>query len=160
MSKKLHQWQLAILGVGTIFSFYTVVTDFMRFYDYEGTLLKVQDCVVPNPVTTPCFYGSFAFLAALVWSCRIYRGATERTAGQLIKLTWLLIASNLFAWGNFSRVAYSFYSAGTGSTTGCSGVLTTNPFTTPCFIGSAIFMLALLTTLILNRSLRHAPSTV
>jgi len=158
MIRRLLQLQTLALAIGTGFAFYTVVVDFIRFYGFEGTVFKVQDCVVPNPVTTPCFWGAFAFLVALVWSSRLLR-QVQLVRGQR-RLSWLLVASTIFAWGNFSRVAYDFYRAGTGSTTGCSGVLTTNPFTTPCFIGSVIFLVALTIALFLNRQLRHAPSPV
>lgn len=156
MLRRLFQLQIAVLAVGVVFAFYTIVTDFMRFYNYEGTLLKIKDCIVPNPVTTPCFYGAFAFLIALIWSWRLYKKTGPLQARGQKYLTWFLVASNLFAWGNFSRVAISFYQSAGHATKGCSGVLTTNPFTTPCFIGSAIFLLALIITLTATYRLRHA----
>lgn len=156
MFKRLRQWQIAVLAGGTIFAFYTIAIDFLRFYDYEGTLFKVNDCIVPNPVTTPCFYGGFAFLIATIWAWKLYKKTEPLQARGQKHLTWFLVASNLFAWGNFSRVAWSFYHSTTGATIGCSGVATTNPYTTPCFIGSAIFLIGLVLTLIIVRQLRHA----
>src|ERR1700741_4693730 len=144
MLRSLLRLQILVLAAGTVFAFYTIVVDFLRFYDYEGTLLKVSDCIVPNPVTTPCFYGAFAFLLAAIWAWKLYQqDMVQQVRGQK-HLTWFLIASNLFAWGNFSRVAWSFYHSTTGSTIGCSGVATTNPYTTPCFIGASIFLLGLI----------------
>lgn len=160
MARRLLQLQTAVLAAGTAFAWYTVATDFVRFYGYEGTVFKVQNCIVPNPVTTPCFYGAFAFLVALVWSWRLYNQTEASLPREQKHLTWLLVASTLFAWGNATRVIVSFYRAGTGSTTGCSGVLTTNPFTTPCVIGSTVFLAALIAALFLNHQLRHAHSHI
>lgn len=156
MLRRLFQLQIAVLAGGTLFAFYTIATDFMRFYNYEGTLFKINDCIVPNPVTTPCFYGGFAFLIAAIWAWRLYRKAAPLQARGQKYLTWLLVASNLFAWGNFVRVALNFYQSVGHATKGCSGVLTTNPYTTPCFIGATIFLLALIITIIVTRRLRHA----
>lgn len=138
MSRKIL---LALLSVGTIFAFYTVVTDFQRFYDFEGTLFKIQDCVVPNPVTTPCFYGAFGFLAALIWAWKIGRG----TVRQWLKHLYFIIACVLFAWGNFAYSLYHYYQTlATGHPVGCSGQYVSNPWITPCFIGATIFFLSLL----------------
>ncbi|MEK7644102.1 MAG: hypothetical protein AAB390_02250 [Patescibacteria group bacterium] len=133
-----------ILFAGVIFSWYTVYQDFGRFYAQEGTLFKIKDCVAPNPVTTPCFYGAFAFLGAFVWSLLIPKMAEEKRPLQYKYLSYLIIASVLFAWSNFTYILARFWlrPAGTAAI-GCSGQLMTNPFTTPCFIGAAIFLVAL-----------------
>lgn len=160
MLRRLFQFQIIVLAGGTVFAFYTIVIDFLRFYDYEGTLFKVNDCIVPNPVTTPCFYGGFAFLIAAIWAWKLYQKAEPVQARGQKQLSWFLIASNLFAWGNFSRVAWSFYDSATGVSIGCSGVATTNPYTTPCFIGASIFLAALTVTFIIVRQLRHAHHSI
>lgn len=150
--KKLLQFQALVLLGGTIFAWYTVYQDFSKFYAIEGSLLKVTDCVVSNPVTTPCFYGAFAFLFALIWSIYILRLTEDKLkAIHHKKLTWLLVASTIFAWSNFGYVLYKFLANSGQPTIGCSGQLMTNPFTTPCFIGSVIFLIALLVNLWLRR---------
>lgn len=139
---------LALIS-GTLFAWYTVFADFSRFYNNEGTLFKIQDCAVPNPVTTPCFYGAFAFLIAFVWSIMIMKNTTNRIK-ELKKLAWLLLASVLFAWGNFVYSLILFYQTrGSGHAIGCSGQVVTNPWLTPCFIGAVIFLLAFVIAIIL-----------
>ncbi|MFA4937165.1 MAG: hypothetical protein WC575_02675 [Patescibacteria group bacterium] len=142
--KKLFQLQSVVLLIGTIFAWYTVYVDFARFYAVEGTLFKVQDCIIPNPVTTPCFYGAFAFLIGFIWSLYIIKFLDDKKKIQQKRLVWLLIASTLFAWGNFSYTLYKFWLSHGEPTIGCSGQLVTNPFITPCFIGAAIFLVALI----------------
>ena len=43
-------------------------------------MFEWSDCVVTNPLLTPCFYGALAFLAAFVWALVLLRSA--RAAGQ------------------------------------------------------------------------------
>ncbi len=143
MLKKLYLAQIWLLIAGAIFAWYTVVTDFIRFYDLEGTIFKVKDCTVPNPVVTPCFYGAIAFIVALVWSVKIYKLAEEKRLSAEKKLRWLLVACVLFAWGNMVYTFTKFYQAGFNPTAGCSGVVTTSPFLTPCFFGLVFFILSL-----------------
>jgi len=150
MLKKLYQLQSIVLLIGVGFAWFTVYQDFARFYGVEGTVFKIQDCILTNPVTTPCFWGAWAFLIAFIWSLFILKQTDLVRAKSEKKLTWLLIASVLFAWGNFGYVLYSFLTSTTGSTKGCSGVLTTNPFATPCFIGSVIFLIALALALVIK----------
>ena len=142
--KKLSNLQFYTLLAGTIFAFATVVIDFVRFYGYEGTLLKLSDCVVPNPVLTPCFYGAFAFLLALFWANQVRNMSGEKQVKKQKNLFHLLIAGNIFAWSNFLYIVYKFFKAKGQAFVGCSGVITENPLTTPCFLGSLFFLLALL----------------
>lgn len=150
--KRGYLLQSLVLFGGTIFAWTTVANDFRRFYAIEGTIFKVQDCAIPNPVTTPCFYGAFAFLVAFVWSVILLKkDGEEQTRGER-KLRWLLLASTLFAWGNFSRTLYTFYSTPPAAEkVGCSGQLVSSPFVTPCFYGSMIFLIALVLSFVLLR---------
>ncbi|MFH0873746.1 MAG: hypothetical protein V1846_02790 [Candidatus Komeilibacteria bacterium] len=141
-----------ILAVGTLFAWYTVYNDFSLFYNLEGTVLKINNCAIPNPVTTPCFYGAFAFLIAFIWSIMLLRKPLQLALQGLKKLLWLLVASVLFAWGNFVYSLITFYQTkDSGQAIGCSGQLVTNPWTTPCFIGACIFLTALVVAVILYR---------
>ena len=124
-----------VLFIGTVFAFYTVYNDFLRFYSYEGTYFKVRDCAVPNPVTTPCFYGAFAFLSAFIWSI----------IDQKIRyLSYFLIGGAIFAWSSFGYELYSYFNAGGESYIGCSGIEISNPFTTPCFQGAVLFLISMI----------------
>ncbi len=133
-----------ILLAGTIFSWYTVYNDFARFYGVYQTVFRVNNCIIPNPVVTPCFYGAFAFLGAFIWSILILKKSEEKHPTQYRNLIYLLIGSNIFAWSNFLLQLLKFLRAGSKPVIGCSGQLMTNPFTTPCFIGSAFFVGALI----------------
>lgn len=136
------------LFCGTVFAFYTVYNDFVRFYSFEGTIFKIRDCIIPNPVTTACFYGAFAFLIAFIWSLFILRFGELKQKIHQKRLIWFLIAGVLFAWSNFSNELIKFYNAGSKDVIGCSGILTKNPFTTPCFIGASIFLASLIISII------------
>jgi len=153
---KLLKAQITVFVIGTFFGFYTIYEDFKRFYSYEGTLFKLKDCVVPNPVTTPCFYGSFAFLAGLILSFLIYKKYKLKEKFLKIQnyLLWLVEFGFIFAWTNFSIVFYRYLQASGDTFTGCSGVKNTTPFTTPCFYGSVIFSVALFIVFFTKRKLQ------
>jgi hypothetical protein len=138
--------QTITLLSGTIFAFYTVVVDFMRFYSSEGTLLKISGCAIPNPVTTPCFYGAFGFLLALYLSYKILLTIDTGTMlKKQLKLFYFLIAGTLFAWGNFLITVYTYFQSKATNVEyiGCSGLKQVNPLNTPCFVGASIFLIAL-----------------
>lgn len=149
MNKKISSLLQIVLLAGVIFAWFTVYQDFSRFYNQEGTLFKVNDCVAPNPVATPCFYGAFAFLAAFIWSVKIPKMPEEKRVKQYKFLLYLIIASTLFAWSNFIYIFAKYVMSGKdGSSVGCSGQPMDNPFSTPCFIGSVIFLAALIVAFI------------
>lgn len=156
--KKFIVQSLVLLG-GTIFAWVTVFGDFERFYQVEGTLFKVKDCVVPNPVTTACFYGAIAFLLALTWSIVIIKFINLPALFQRQKyLFWFLIAGTIFAWYNVTKLLITFYSTAPGPKIGCSGQALVNPYTTPCFIGASIFLLALIVSGVILYRLRKRTS--
>lgn len=165
--KLLAHWlraQTALLAAGTAFSWYTVIVDFRRFYSYEGTLFKIKDCIVPNPVTTPCFYGAIGFAVALVWSIAILRKNDE--AKRRVHQMWMtlfLLGGTIFGSVNTGLVLWRFYTPHEGLAIGCSGIPTTNPFTTPCFIGTMLYLLSLIAALVAwrkSRSLGTAPAAL
>lgn len=143
MSKKLAWVQVFVLLLGTVFAWYTTVKNFIRFYHFEGTIFKIHNCVIPNPVTEPCFYGALAFLGALVWALYNIRRNIVR---QVQYMFWFLAAGTIFAWVNVAREFVAFYTAQGKPVVGCSATPIVNPFSTPCFIGASIFVLALLVT--------------
>ena len=140
--KKFFGIQTALLVAGMVFAWFNVIKNFMKFYGYEGTIFKLQDCVIPNPVTEPCFYGAVGFLVAVIWSIYIFKNLGEQ---KIIKwqhyLWWFLSAGTIFAWYNVAREFVAFYSAGPGMALGCSSTPITNPFLTPCFTGATIFLI-------------------
>lgn len=119
---------------GVIFSWYTVINDFLRFYKIYGTIFRIENCLVPNPVATPCFYGAIAFLV----------GITLLLLKNYRYLRYLLIGGTVFAWTNFIYEAVKFYTPTNTPKVGCSGIVVTNIFNTPCFYGAVIYLLALI----------------
>ncbi|MFH0952480.1 MAG: hypothetical protein V1838_04875 [Patescibacteria group bacterium] len=158
--KNLYRLQSLVLLGGTVFAWYTVVQDFRRFFDYEGTLLKFSDCFVPNPLMTPCFYGAFAFLIAFIWSLSIlFR--PENQAVRHGHLRWLLVAGVIFAWSVNIYELIKWYSRASGEPAiGCSGTIVSNPYSTPCFVGASIFLLALIVSLVIIKKNKTSQSSV
>jgi hypothetical protein len=147
--KKWYRLQIVVILAGTLFAWYTVVVDFMRFFDYHGTLFKITDCIIPNPVLTPCFWGAWGFIAALVWSILLLKHSESVNKKQHGYFTLFLVACTIFGWSNFFLVLYKFLANHGKPTIGCSGQITTNPFTTPCFYGSVFFLVSLIVSLII-----------
>lgn len=145
MIKKLYITQVMVLLGGVLFSWYTVYADFSRFYNSEGTIFKIKDCVYPNPVTTPCFYGAIVFLIALAWALYVYRDSIFQSRAKKQQKLWLiLLGGTAFGWVNFGFSLFKFYTSAVGEKVTCSGVPTDNPFLTPCFYGSVIYLTAFL----------------
>lgn len=148
--KTLFLVQSIVLLLGTLFAWFIVFSDFIRFYNLYGSIARIKDCTIPNPVTTPCFYGAFAFLGAFIWSVTIFKGSEKYRAHSQKRLQFLLIGSTLFALGNLFLEFYRYYFL--SSPVSCSGVPSSNIFTTPCFIGSVFFLASLtLSTIIVHR---------
>jgi hypothetical protein len=57
MRKLLLKIQVAVLAVGTAFSWFTLVIDYRRFFAAGGRVLELSGCAAANPLMTPCFYG-------------------------------------------------------------------------------------------------------
>lgn len=139
--KKFLIWQSLLILGGTIFSWYNVTKNFVHFYNLEGTIFKIKDCAIPNPVTEACFYGAVGFLIALVWSIIVYRKQEVAKKSQHY-LWWFLSAGTIFAWYNVSKEFIAYYSTHSGTVLGCSATPITNPFLTPCFTGASIFLVS------------------
>ena len=143
MDKSLQKVLTAIMLVGGVYAWYTVISDIRLFIEYFGTIFTWGGKVMPHPVQTPCLYGAFGFVVGLVWLVMIRNKVGESLARQAKWFLGFLIAGNLYAWGNFSWLAYRFFSAPPGHRVSCSGLPTDNIFTTPCFVGSSIFLTGL-----------------
>ncbi len=141
MRKSWLLFQSFILLCGTVFAWTNAVVQIQNFYGLYGTFLKFKDCVVPNPLTTACLYGSVAFLVAFIWSIRMLQNPSGR--GQRYLRNFLIFCV-LFAGSVVTLEFGEFY--GFVSTTvpsvGCTpGVA---PTLTPCFYGMLFFIGALL----------------
>ena len=153
--KKYFLAQIIILVGGTLFSWYTIYNDFRRFVELEGSAFKFVDCQIPNPMTTPCFYGAIGFLVGLVWSILIYRMSADKQPKHQQRLSYLLIGGSIFAGTVNSIQIFQFYNRPEWTpAVGCSGQLVSNPFLTPCFIGATIFVLAMIFSLIVLKKSR------
>ena len=151
---KKYLLQSIILFIGTVFAWFTVYSDFSRFYNLYGTITRISDCIIPNPIVTPCFYGAFAFLGGFIWSLYILKIPKKKKVSLQKKLSIFLIASTIFAWSNLALEAYNFYLQKTGPKVSCSGVMSDSIFTTACFIGSMLFLASLIASLIINRKIQ------
>lgn len=152
--KKFLTIQTLLLAAGTVFAWYNVIKNFTKFYGYEGTIFKIQDCVIPNPVTEACFYGAIGFLVALIWSLLIYKSQDQiKQIKWQHYLWWFTSAGTIFAWFNVAREFVAYYSVRSGPVLGCSGTPITNPFLTPCFTGATIFLVtAIVSGIIYSRA--------
>lgn len=145
MSKNIHLMLKIILVGGTVFAWFTIFQDFLRFQSIYGTIFRIKDCSIPNPVLTPCFYGGFGFILATILAFK----------SSFKWLEYLLIGCVIFAFGNLSYEIYKFYFEVNKVKLSCSGVETENIFTTPCFFGAMIFGLALFSFYQLKKELNR-----
>ncbi|MBI4359460.1 MAG: hypothetical protein HY577_02680 [Candidatus Nealsonbacteria bacterium] len=156
--KKLFYLQSLVILAGTLFAGYTIFGDFVRFFQIEGTIFKIKDCLIPNPVTTPCFWGGWAFLTALAWSLFILKMPADKQKIHQKYLVLLLVAGTIFGWSNFGLGWLKFMANEGRPTIGCSGVVVANPFSTPCFKGSLFFTASLLTAWIVLKKQKRLTS--
>lgn len=154
MNRTLLRVQVAVLALGTGFSWITLVFDYRRFFASGGHVLEISGCAVANPVITPCFYGALAFLAAFVWAIAILRSAPEAASKGQRGLQWLLAAGTVFAWGNFAYEVYRFMQPQPAAAAfSCpAGEAAVNPLMTPCFYGALIFLMALIVSVLIRRA--------
>ena len=78
MIKSLLKVQVAMLAIGTVFSWFTLVVDYRRFFAAGGRVFELSGCAVANPLITPCFYGAMIYLTALLVSMLIPRAHAAR----------------------------------------------------------------------------------
>lgn len=137
--KKFLFLQSGLLFIGTIFSWYTVTTDYLRFLYSNGT----------NPLVTPCFYGAIGFLLAFLYSLHIFMSLPQKRERYQKYLMLFLIGGTIFGWSNFALELCNFYIF--KNPTSCSGAGTSSPFLTACFYGSVIYLLSLLSSIVTYR---------
>mgnify|MGYP006872388328 CR=1 FL=1 len=139
--------------LGSVYAWFTVIQDIQLFIVYYGSLFTWGGKLLPHPVQTPCLYGAFGFVVGFIWLISIRNKKGEELLRQVKYFVFFLVAGNIYAWGNFGWLAYRFFSAPPGQRVSCSGLPTDNIFATPCFIGSSIFLTALVISLLWYKSL-------
>jgi hypothetical protein len=156
MNRALLKVQVAVLAIGTAFSWITLVFDYRRFFASGGHALNISGCAVTNPVIAPCFYGALAFLAAFAWALVILRSSPDAILKRQRGLQLLLVAGTVFAWGNFTYEVYRFLQPQpAASAFSCpAGEVAVNPLMTPCFYGALIFLTALVVSILIIRARR------
>jgi hypothetical protein len=156
MKRTILKVQVAVLAIGTSFSWITLVFDYRRFFASGGHVLGISGCAVTNPIITPCFYGALAFLVAFAWALAILRSAPEAVLKRQRGLHLLLAAGTVFAWGNFAYEVYRFMQPQpAASAFSCpAGEAAVNPLMTPCFYGALIFLTALVVSVLIVRAHR------
>ena len=159
MDKFLLKVQVAVLALGTVFSWFTLFVDYRRFFAAGGRVLEVSGCAVANPLVTPCFYGALAFLAAFVWAVAVLRSAPAAMTQRQRGLNWLLTAGTVFAWGNFGYEVYRFSQPQpSASAFSCPrDEMLVNPLMTPCFYGAMIYLAALVVSMSILRARASHP---
>lgn len=135
---------ILLLVLGVYVSWSTTINQFLKFYQLEGTLFKVTDCSMPNPVTTPCFYGALAFMGTLIWSIKVFLLGVKNKLKHIKYMRLFLLGGVLFAWTNFGIEYRQFILSASQKATTCSGVVDT-PFQSACFYGSVLFTLSFVT---------------
>ena len=152
-TRALLQLQAGVLGIGTVFSWVTLVLDYRRFFASGGQVFQFSGCAVSNPLATPCFYGALAFLIALAWALLILRAKPGTIGRSLSHLRLLLVAGTLFAWGNFGYVVYRYLTERPAMPFSCPpGETVAYPLTAPCFYGALIFSAALMLSILAGRT--------
>jgi hypothetical protein len=138
-NKHMFIVQTGILLVGTLFAWSKLLEQISAFQMRYGTLFRFKDCVIPNPFTTPCLYGSIAFLLALL--CSYYVTLTLNSLYEKYLRNFLVFCV-VFAGSVFLYELVDFYRLFDigGVIASCSPGL--HPMKTPCFYGLIFFTLA------------------
>lgn len=138
-AKKLLITQSLVLLAGTVFAWSNFLPQIGRFESLYGTVFKFTGCTVPNPFLTACFFGSFAFLLALLWSFSIYQSPHPARARRLRNFLFICV---LLATSVIAYEAAQYYNL-LASTVSVSCNPGASPFTTPCFYGDIFFLISL-----------------
>ena len=148
--KKLLLVQALLIAGGTVFAWSKLIPQFQVFYAEYGTLFKFEGCVIPNPIATPCFWGSVAFVVALLWSLSLL--INEFSARSQWWLRNLLAFGVIFAATVVTFEFLQYYKVIGGPVISCSpGVF---PLKTPCFTGLIFFLLSFVTSIFVVKQSR------
>ncbi|PJE76116.1 hypothetical protein COV04_01130 [Candidatus Uhrbacteria bacterium CG10_big_fil_rev_8_21_14_0_10_48_11] len=149
MYKKVLTLQTILLAGGVFISWTTTLGQFRTFHTLYGTLFRFNDCAIPNPFVTACFYGAVAFLVAFGWSLWLSLGSENRTGERYLK-NFLLFAV-LFAISVLTYESLEYYKVFSFG----GKIITCSPgtplYTTPCFYGMLFFLTSYFTALVTLR---------
>ncbi len=150
--QKLLLVQVLLLGGGTLFSSYTMFGQLYAFRELHGTIFQFTDTFTNNPLATPCFFGSLAFLIAFTASVVLLLRFEWRDERWLRNF---LIFCVCFAAIVLAYEACDFFQwIHVGTAVSCApGV---NPLQSPCFVGLVFFVLSALSA---QRIVRMTTST-
>lgn len=141
---------LTLLG-GTVFAWSKLIPQFSNFQTIYGTIFRFEDCAIPNPLITACFYGSLAFLAALIWSAHLTLNPNEKSARYL---RYFLLFCVIFAGSVFSYEVIDYYKIFAGESIPISCSPGVPPFQTPCFYGMLFFIAAFISAILIAHRLK------
>ena len=149
--------QTITLAVGSFIGWREVIAEVNYYCDANafgiGGLTSFSGTLTTNPILTPCFWGSIAFVIALVWSLMIlFNKSVKWQKVQMRNIFWLLLGATIFAWTNTSYTFYKYYADNPGIPYfGCPAERIDNPFTTACFMGATAFLVALIINIFYKR---------
>jgi hypothetical protein len=156
MPKQARAWALSLvvfLAIGALVAWSTTILALTRFYGSEGTLLRLDNIGIPNPVITPCFWGAVAFLIAVPWAGSLYsRLGRANPVGGYRMLGWFLVACVLFGWSVVGYESWRLSQSATGSIIGCTAAPMTSIFQSPCLYGSSMYLASLVAAYIVVRT--------
>ncbi len=138
--QKLLLVQVLLLGGGALFSSYTIFGQLYEFRALHGTIFRFADTFTNNPLATPCFFGSLAFLIAFTAAVVLLLRFDVRDE------RWL---RNFLIFGVCFAAVVLLYEAcdyfkwiHVGTSVSCApGV---HPLQSPCFVGFIFFVLSAL----------------
>ncbi|MBP9668912.1 MAG: hypothetical protein KBE09_01345 [Candidatus Pacebacteria bacterium] len=146
----LHQLllvQMLLLGGGTLFSTYTLFGQLYDFHALHGTIFRFADTFTQNPLLTPCFFGTCAFIIGFTASLVLLMRFTLRDERWLrnflifgvcfAALVLVYEACEYFKWIHFAT-----------SVSCAPGV---HPLQSPCFTGFVFFILSALCAQVIVR---------
>lgn len=140
ISKNAYVLRVILLLAGIAVSWVAVINSFVNFYNVEGTIFKIKDCLIPNPITTPCFWGALAFLGGTMWAYKLHKNSNIKKEKYFFYFITFCI---LFAWSNFA-IELRGVTPKPGAIIAPCPAAPYGPFLSPCFFGSILFTLTFL----------------
>lgn len=131
--------QSLLLLCGTLFSWLALTQQFKVFYAAHGTLFQFTNCIVPNPLVTPCFYGALAFAVAFIWSLYNLCHPDKKHCQRWLRNFLLFGVVFAFSVLTYEALEYYHFFTPENSISCAPGV---HPLKTPCFQGALFFLTA------------------
>lgn len=156
--------QLAALMAGNYVGWSTIFKEIRSYCESEGgrfgALLSFSGTAEKNPLLTPCFWGSIAFLIAFAWTISIIMEKEQnKKQSSHKKIVILLAGGTLFALVNNLPIFYKYLTQPKGQILSCSADKITNPWVTSCFLGFTAFALSLLASVLAMKTFAHIKNT-